>query len=498
MMAEDEEQLQVRYVAIVGGGIGGLAAAYFLHGRRSADGREVFQCEVFEKQARLGGNGLSAYLDRPFQKRFADLGVNDFNLTTYRIMGDVLRQMAADGYPVRHEALTDSACFYTIRGEAGTPLAFTTEELANPTTEITRRIAADQKKFAGLVNAVMKQPRYAAMSVGEFLSTEGFSPEFRDFYMLPRINGMYFMGETVPEAMPIRGVMSYYHFQEGVGAGAPNRRYFFDGCSAWIRQLQSLLEARGVRFHLSDSPVVVARGPGAVHVSSAGSARATWDAVISAVPADEVANVVALGLPPLMPLLLAQFRYADGIAIAHVSDAAMPPDRSRWRTYNIRIFPPRTRLLRPYTIAYVETMHQGAKTPDDPPPYFVSENPPVPIPEEQILDMIDLATGERTKAVAYFRHNTVSVDSMGAQRMLSTMQGQNGVWYTGGWTNGAGLHEEIMAVSQEIALKLRGYIPLDRPLHTYSDRDPAFVPKYVRDSLQGEAAAAAPAGFWEG
>ncbi len=55
-------------MAIVGGGIGGLSAAYYLQGGQSPDG-DTYTCEVFEKSGRIGGNGFSAYFQTAYESR---------------------------------------------------------------------------------------------------------------------------------------------------------------------------------------------------------------------------------------------------------------------------------------------------------------------------------------------------------------------------------------------------------------------------------------------
>jgi predicted NAD/FAD-binding protein len=465
---------EIRYVAIIGGGIGGLSAAHYIHGKRSHDGRAEYRCEIFEKARHLGGNAQTAYFDTPFQKRFADLGVNDFNLASYKLMGEVLREMEHAGFPVGKTLLNDSDCYYKLRGDPGEPLAITKEDLDHPTNETTRRIDEDRKKFESLADQVIHHSVYETMSVGEFLTLHAFSHEFRDLYMLPRINGMYFMGETVPEDMPIRGVMSYYHLQEGIGTGSAPERYCFEnGASEWIEQFAAWLHRRGVKIHLGATTRVSAKPGARPRVTSSARTRDDWDAVVCAVPADEVQAVVTHGLPEPLPSMLTTFRYINSIAIAHQDEAVMPPRRDDWRTYNIRIFPPKARLLRPYTISYVETMHQGAKTPWGD-VWFVTENPPFPIADHLILDMVE-PTGKREKAVAYFRHNTITTESMRAQRHLPSLQGENSLYFTGGWTFGAGLHEEILHNSRRVSHKLLNIPTTDEATFLYRGpvREPA-------------------------
>lgn len=463
-------------VAIIGGGIGGLAAAHYLHGSQSAEG-DVFNCEIFESSGRIGGNGLSAYFQEAYQKPFADLGVNDFNLETYTLMGDLLDELKAAGFEVPAGKLTDTDCFFTFPDQPGKQVVYTSQDLEHPTDPVTQDIATGMTQLRAIAPNIMSDPKYQHMTVGDFLATEGFPENFGTYYFLPRINGMYFMGSVLPEKMPIRGVMNYYLLQEGIGRGTPDRRYFGLGCSQWFRQLTAFLESRGVVFHLNSTAVVQASAGGAPVVHVDGLPDQQWDAVVLAVPADQVAAVVQEGLPFAVKEGLKVFEYYPATAFAHEYDGVIPVDFGEWRTYNIRILPPDS-VPRPYTITYVEAMHQGALKPDTP-TLFVTENPPVQIPPASVRQMLDVDTGTFVPAQTSFRHNTVTFDTIAAQALLPAWQGRNSLWYTGGWTNGAGLHEQILRQASEIALKMLGHIPVDEPLHTYDDRYPEHVPQYL-------------------
>jgi predicted NAD/FAD-binding protein len=477
----------VKNVAIIGGGIAGLAAAYYLHGKRSKDHEHVYACAVYEKSDRLGGNGFTAYFGEPYEKPFADLGVNDFNLGMYVHMGRMLKTLDQMGFPVPTGKLNNSDCFFTARQDTlQPPVVFTSKDLEKPVSQPARAIARDLAKFTRLAPKVALLRKYERMTVDQFLTQAGFSREFRDYFILPRINAMYFMGETLPQDMPIRGVMKYYSFQEGIGSDKPaDRRYFSKGCDQWFLQLSRALQSRGVEIVTGATATVTsANGKLTLHL---GRARGTpVDHAIVAVHADRVPDVVLSGLPGQMPRVLAQFKYINSVAIAHSWPEVMPADRSQWRTYNIRIQPQDARMMRPYNISYVESMHQGGKTPTDD---FVTEDPHVPIPAEFIRTMTDPVTGEKREAVTYFRHNTITLQSIRAQAELSDLQGVNNLWYTGGWANGAGLHEEIMVTASEVAQRIRGTHV--GPLHTYSAANPDYVPLYIREAFDPEAAASA-------
>lgn len=505
-----------KHVAILGGGAAGLAAAYFLHDRLSVDGCTVFKCTVFDISARLGGNCHSAYLGTvPYAEPFADLGVNDFNTERYKIFMAVLEQLERDGYPVPHAPLIDTTTWTTPSGYSG-PLArtYTEEEMAHwqdhPDKPWLKNIALDWDRFQKVARQVLTDPKYATMSVDEFIREQQYTADFAEYNLLARINGMYYVNDRSPGSMPIRAVMSYYHLQEGIGdnkttaarraqkqADAPSpRHYFVNGASDWIRQLTSCLVARGVEFRLGASPTAYLEGVRGWRVLSPAqpsSGRESFDHVISAVYADTVSRVIALGLPPLMSTFLAQFEYFDSIGIVHEDTSMLPPDPKAWSTYNILVYPPKTTSLRPYTITYVERKHHGQNS-NEPP--YLTLTPFGAVDDAGIPEMIELPKSDRVRAVTYLRHNTLSPDAMTAQRYVRAMQGQNQLWFTGGWTNGAGLHEEILAMSKEIALRIRNIYVIGEHEEGYHDDDPTYVPKHIRDSFDDVDATPFPDGFW--
>lgn len=501
--------MKVRRVAIVGGGIGGLAAAFFLHGRTTPAGDERFECTLFEKSADLGGNAHSAYGRVALAPPFGDLGVNDINRDTYALMNALLQTLddtviaGAHPFTVPMASLLDTTCWYTPADQAGPPVSYTGDDLAHPTTPFLESIARDWHHFAtdGARRVLENPGRYGEMSVADFVAEQAYSEAFARYNLYPRINGMYFMDQVRPEEMPISGVMSYYHLQEGMGGETPptpRRQYFVNGASDWIDKLAGYVRYRGVTIHTEVAVSIDASrasGPAVTwHAEDGGGGKEAFDAAILGVPANEVGRIVTRGLPDSMAPVLAAFRYFPSLALWHDDDSVMPPERAHWRTYNIVIHPRERYLLRPYTINYVCAMHQGRDVAEAP---FVSESPHGGVLRDRVRERLPRAvTGPREPAVARFPHNLVSIASMRAQRDLVSRQGLQGLYYTGGWTNGAGLHEEIIAVSLDISRMLRQCF-VDSEANVRLPQRPDQVPHYLRRSLSGAAEAEAlyPEGF---
>src|SRR5690606_23042163 len=156
-------------------------------------------------------------------------------------------------------------------------------------------------------------------------------------------------------------------------------------------------------------------------------------------------------------------------------------------------YPPKTKSLRPYTITYVERKHHGQNSND---PRYITLTPYGAVDDKTIPKMIGLPKSKWVKAVACLPHNTLTVDAMATQRFVRTLQGQNGLWFTGGWTNGAGLHEEILAMSKEFAMCIRDLHVVGEDEEGYHDDDQTYVAKYIRSSFS-DAAEPLPKGAWD-
>ena len=374
-----------------------------------------------------------------------------------------------------------------LGGQAGKAICYTDADLQQPTDPFLEQIARDWHHFAVTgARLVLEHPwKYRDMSVGEFVREQGYSDAFAVCNLYARINGMYFMDDRHPSTMPILGVMSYYSLQEGMLGHAlpdPDRKYFCNGASDWINRLGAYLAWRGVRFHTGCHATVDADIPNGARVrwsANRSEQSEDFDAVILAVHADQVGQVVRKGLPGGMAPLLSAFRYFSSMALWHDDEQVMPADQDKWRTYNIVIYPEDRYLLRPYTINYVCAMHQGQDRAQAP---FVSESPLQGVRRKSVRRMLsggDPQDNQLIPAVNWFRHNMVSAVSRQAQELLHRQQGINGLYYTGGWTQGAGLHQEIMAVSLDIAKRLR-HAWREEDANAFLPHVPEHVPLYLR------------------
>ena len=415
--------------------------------------------------------------------RWADLGVNDFNKTAYTNIVGVMNEIGFTDYA----PLEDSTSYYTLDGSilyasGNSPIATNPmpQELANASDAFMTQAATD----AG-------NPQYANYTVRQYLEevfskNAAYDPRLGPQVIYPRVNGMYFTDEVAPTELPFVAVMHYYKIQEGAGTGAAERMYFVDGCSNWIDALttymgttlgielidnfQAQLQYVDGAWNLYNAP------PG---VTPTGNPIVP-DVVVIATHADTAAKLITGGTSAQVMSCLGRVNYLNGLSVAHTYAGMLPPDYNGWCTYNILIHQAAT-YLKPYTITYVCNRHQNdganpAYAKFGWPQFFITVNPPVPIPQQYVL--IDNVT--KQPAIANLRHNIFDFSCLSAQTEINDLQGENKLYFAGGWTVGAGLHEECWVQGEYIAGLIAGNAKSTDHLYDTSKGPDEYAPNYMR------------------
>ena len=454
-------------VAIIGGGLSGLAVAWNLRGSGIA-------VDLYEITAQVGGNAYTANVAFDSVARFADLGVNDFNANSYTNIVEILDQLQ-----IPYLDLEDTACFYseddsilyTLDGRCG--------------TQMSAKLSEGFAFFRQQAPADYLTGRFQNASIEQYLATPPYAPymsELAEQCIYPRVNAMYFCDETGARGMPFAAIMHYYMLQEGMGTPTgPDRKYWVGGTNAPNGWIQRLRQACGANVITGVSVKLIGQQPGWQVV--AGGVAETYDKIVIACHPVDALGLFVAGLPTPASKVLSMFRYCPSTAVLHVWPGVLASNRNAWRTYNIRVRPDGESPSR-YEMTYVENRHQNdAQNPPFDhyglPEYYTSLNPHLAIPPELIL--IDAITHQ--PCVKSFPHNVVDLAAISAQSALPSVQGMNQIYYTGGWTNGAGLHEECWISAQNAANAILGRgVATD---HLFDMRRPPGerAPRHVRCAL---------------
>lgn len=455
-------------VAIIGGGISGLGAAW------SLKMKENFRSEITVFQdGPVGGNCVTGTFPIGDLFRWCDLGVNDFNTNNYREVVEVM-----DLLGVEYKLLEDTACFF----KGDNSVVYT---IGGPRdVAISGKLAAEYlhfKKYAA--GDLDKHPEMRTWTITEYLQRAGYSESFAKLCILPRVNAMYFCSDDGAANMPFAAIMHYYVLQEGFGKDVtPQRMYFVNGSQRWMDALQyNLRKDFVVRFVQDQGRVKVVPVSGAPLGVQTSKGTEPFDIVIMAIHADDALAAIAPQMVrPELASALKTVKYTSSEAVAHTDTRLLPANRNAWRTYNVRIRDD-AEPQKPYQMTYVENRHQndraGIFDHYGLSEFFVSLNPYIqPRPELVLKDV----NGNDLRAT--FRHNVVDVPTMQMQENLKQMQGMNNIFFTGGWTNGAGLHIECWLQSADIANRIAPGVGAPAP-ELVGAGAPARMPHYFSRAI---------------
>lgn len=481
-------------IAVIGGGISGLIAA------KTLSELGYHNNYLFEAQPMLGGNSSTQAVLIGAQTRWADMGVNDYNTKTYLNIYRLICELGAETFPLDDTtsySTSDGTVSYTVDGLPNTGLPY-----PDMTPAAYQRFQTDIQYFWTSVYYVATDPYFAGLTVAQYLAqpynpnnpetpAHQYGPDFESYYLLPRINGMYFVPVAGPQQMPIVLVTHYYVLQEGYnqyGAPNPDRRYFSGGTRQLVERLQDWLlndyelhatnqmgdEVMGLsKFMLGcDATLSDATGGGYLvrwnDPNSGPMQVGPFAGVIMAAHADAARQCLGRLNPNLQPNLpavlqnLQGYSYEASTAYIHTDASALPRDVNAWRSFNIHIFdyPGTYPYNVPYTISYLENRHQNDamnltyRLQAYNSQFFTTLNPPTPI-----LPRYVLPTPAGTPAVKTFYHNVATMNTMGLQRVLASLQESsalNNIYLTGGYTLGVGLHEECWISANQAARRLTG------------------------------------------
>lgn len=319
-----------RSLAIVGGGITGLAAAYqaLERGERSID--------VYEGAPRFGGRILSGELDGVMVNRGAEFidSDNDALLALCKAAGVSLvenKGMEAEFFQrLDGSRVTGDRFYAAYRPYAEQVMRDRAEIAANPQgaraqyvrsltldaylQELRRSVApASRSWWQALKDLVQFRSNFSV----ETPAIAGYAYASESGQLIGNISAAQFIAETSPSPEAFLASDCKYRV-----AG---------GTEQLVTQLRQQLEARGVRFHAGHALVSLAKtdGPEGVRLGFAGQPEVTAARTILAMPAYAFAQVKGLeqlGLPPEVTAALPEVQYTNSIkcTVAFKPGMAMP------------------------------------------------------------------------------------------------------------------------------------------------------------------------------
>jgi predicted NAD/FAD-binding protein len=405
-------------IAIIGGGISGLSAAYLMAAHHDLT--------LFEAAPRLGGHARTIVAGRNGDQP-VDTGFIVFNYANYPHLTRMFQELDV---PVAKSNMSFGATInngeveYGLRGWRA--LSAQKSNLLRPGFA---RMLRDILYFNAHAEALAKDDD---ATIGDLMDHLRLGRWFQDYYLMPICGAIWSTPPDDIRAFPARALLQFFRNHALLSASGQHQWWTVDGGSIeYMRRLEHYLLVRGVKIHTSTPVQSVERRDDHVIVNSKAGTHVHYDQVIFACHADQALRLLAQPTAPEQAALSAM-RFQDNKMVLHRDITQMPKRKAAWSSW---IYKADTTRPEP-KIGVTYWMNRLQNIPEDD-PLFVSLNPSQEVPEHLIYDQ------------TIFRHPVFDAPALTAQKQLMTLQGQNRTWFAGAYTR-YGFHEDGFASAARI------------------------------------------------
>ncbi len=308
-------------VAVVGGGIAGMAAAWAL--------QDFADVSLFEARPRLGGHTDTHNLQVNGRAYAVDSGFIVFNRTHYPLFSAWLDELGVASRP------TDMSFSVRCEGDGGASVEYGTTSLR---ALFCQRRNLFSPRFLSMLRGIRRFYRDAAgvdpddaRTLGEYLDAQGYPGPFVDDHLLPMCAALWSAPLASASEMSVAHVAA---FMANHGLlrlrGRPGWRVVEGGSSAYVDAFARRFRGR----RRVGRPVErVERGRGGVRVATAGGEAEPFDRVVLACHADQA--LALLAPTPAECEVLGALKYRRNRAVVHSDPSAMPRRRAAWSSWNV-------------------------------------------------------------------------------------------------------------------------------------------------------------------
>lgn len=413
-------------IAVIGSGISGMGAALALDGDH--------EVHLFERDARFGGHANTVEARFGARTVPVDTGFIVYNTKNYPNLTGLFTHLSV---PTKWSDMSFGLSMDGGRMEYGCD---NLDQLFAQRLNLLRpsflRGMLEILRFSRAAPQQLASGALDGLTLGDYITREGFSPWFRDCFVLAFGGAIWSMPTAQVLDFPAESFVSFFH-NHGLLTGL-SPAFSWRTVEGGSREYVSRLIARlGRRAHAGQGVAAIRRAGGQVLLRFEDGEEARFDQVVLATHAPQ-ARALLSDADAEERDVLGAFRTSRNRAVLHSDAGLMPRRRKVWSSWNFLCGRDPARDPRPAAVTYWMNRLQSI---DPAFPLFVSLNP-----------ARDPAEGTVHGEFSY-AHPIYDAPSFIAQTRLGEVQGRGGVWYAGAWT-GYGFHEDGLNSGLRVAASL--------------------------------------------
>lgn len=407
-------------IAVVGSGIAGLAAAWWLSQRH--------EVTLYEADRRLGGHTHTHAVTLGDTLYAVDSGFIVFNPLHYPLLTALFDELGVATRP--------TTMSFSVHSERS--------GVEYNATSLNRLFCQRRNlvspRFLGMVADLVRFYRQAPAlldasgpgpTLGEYLTQGRYGEAFRDEHLIPMASALWSSPPRAVLDFPARHLVAFLanHQMLDLGTRAPWR--VVDGGSA--RYVEALRRRWHVRERIACPVESVTREDDGVTLRSRAD-TARYDQVVLACHADQALAVLD-DADESERAILGALRYQDNDAVLHTDARVLPRRRAAWAAWNAHV--PRDPDT-PCTVSYCMNLLQGLDAPE---PLIVTLNRSAAIDPGRVI------------ARMRYAHPLHDHATLAAQARRHEIQGRRRSWFAGAYW-GYGFHEDGIRSARAIVQAL--------------------------------------------
>ncbi len=410
-------------VAVIGGGISGLAAAWLLSQR----------CDVtlFERESYIGGHSNTVEAPAAGPSVPVDTGFIVYNEANYPNLTALFEHL---GVPTAPTSMSFAVSLDKGRYEySGTGLSGLFGQPSNLLSPSHWAMTADVFRFFREARELLRTDGADGPSLGQYLAEHRYSRSFIERHIVPMAAAIWSTPSSQVLSFPAASFVRFFDNHGLLQArNQPVWRTVVGGSREYVGRILAAMPAHVVK----DAGVSrIDRDARGVVVHHRGGQQ-RFDACVIATHADEALSLLGEATTDERDLLGA-FRYQRNLAILHRDSSFMPRRRRLWSSWNYLGSGAGENRSLSLTYWMNNLQPLGERAPE----LFVTLNP------DREIDAA-IATFD-------YAHPMFDTAAMAAQRVLWRLQGERRTWFCGSYF-GYGFHEDGLQAGLAVAEEISG------------------------------------------
>ena len=404
-------------IAVIGSGISGLSAAWQL----SRDGHEV---ALFEAGSYFGGHTNTVDVTLDGVTHGVDTGFLVFNHRTYPNLVRLFDELGV------HTTASDMSFAVKLPLPGGRWLEWAGSNLdtvfaqrRNLFSPRFLRMIADILRFNRQTTAMAQsEGALEAISLGDFLSKEAYSAEFRDWYLLPMAGCIWSCPTEQMLAFPLATFVRFCHNHGLIQVNdRPQWHTVTGGAKHYVQKMLPAIAHKFLNTPVREVTRLDHVGQQQVRVVTDSGTR-LFDHAVLACHSDQSLAILKDASPAERQILSA-VRYQPNHAVLHTDERCLPVLKKAWSAWN-------------YETA-------GTAEPQVCVHYLLNRLQPLPFRQQVIVTLNPVSEIDPSSILAEFdyAHPVFDAAAIAAQQALPAIQGMRNTWFAGAWT-GYGFHED--------------------------------------------------------